>query len=187
MKTEPAFFGYGSLVNVGTHNYANPVQASLSGWRRIWRTTTFREAAFLSVERDPSSQIDGLIARVPGSDWSDLDAREAAYTRIDVTTALATPHPTAIYRVHPDLVDTTAKGGILLSYLDVVVQGYLHAFGPDGVARFFATTSGWDLPVINDRHAPRYPRHQHLTHGERSLVDQCLAAMQDTASVPAGD
>lgn len=178
MTADPAFFGYGSLVNVATHSYPEPTQATLPGWRRIWRTTTLRETAFLSVERDPGTQIDGLIARVPNAEWADLDAREAAYTRIDVTGSLATPHQTAVYRVHPDLVDDTAPGGILLSYLDVVVQGYLHSFGPQGVARFFATTSGWNLPVINDRTAPRYPRHQHLTDSERNLVDQCLTEVQ---------
>ena len=31
----------------------------------------------------------------------------------------------------------TIFGGVLLSYIDVVVQGYLREFGEDGVARFF--------------------------------------------------
>lgn len=175
MTADPAFFGYGSLVNVATHSYPAPTPATLPGWRRIWRTTQLRETAFLSVERDPPSKIDGLIAQVPQADWAALDAREAAYTRIDVTTTLATPHPTVVYRVHADLIDEDAPGAILLSYLDVVVQGYLHVFGPEGVARFFASTTGWDLPVINDRASPRYIRHQHLTTSEQNLVDACLS------------
>ena len=45
---------------------------------------------------------------------------------------------------------------VLLSYIDVVVEGYLNEFGEDGVARFFASTGGWDAPIADDRAAPRY-------------------------------
>ena len=65
---------------------------------------------------------------------------------------------------------------ILLSYLDVVIQGYLRHFGPDGVARFVATTEGWNAPVLNDRAAPLYPRAQRLTAAETGLVDTILQA-----------
>jgi hypothetical protein len=63
---------------------------------------------------------------------------------------------------------------ILMSYLDVVVQGYLREFGQAGAEDFFATTDGWDIPVLDDRAAPRYPRHQALTGDERALVDALL-------------
>ena len=64
---------------------------------------------------------------------------------------------------------------ILLSYLDVVVQGYHQQFGKDGVAAFFDTTDGWDTPILNDREAPHYPRSQILSRAETALVDQHLA------------
>lgn len=177
MTSDPAFFGYGSLVNVATHDYASPVPATLAGWSRIWQTTTLRDTAYLSITRDPAARIDGLIARVPGADWAALDAREAAYSRIDVTQTLASPHQTSVYKVHTDLMSPDDQGGILLSYLDVVVQGYLHVFGADGVARFFATTDSWNRPIINDRDKPRYPRHQRISDAERALVDTHLKAL----------
>ena len=43
-----------------------------------------------------------------------------------------------MHTIHPQ-----PKTPILLSYLDVVVQGYLAEFGEAGVARFFASTDGW--------------------------------------------
>ena len=64
---------------------------------------------------------------------------------------------------------------MLLSYLDVVVQGYLREFGEQGVQRFFDTTDGWDAPVLNDRADPVYPRHRTLNEQERALVDDMLA------------
>ncbi len=180
--TDPAFFGYGSLVNAQTHDFADPRPATLKGWRRVWQSTTLRDTAFLSVERAADQEIDGIIAHATPQQWSDLDAREAAYSRIDVTQTLATDHPTIIYKVNANLAAPTATNTpILLSYLDVVVQGYLRAFGPQGVARFFASTHGWDAPILNDRDNPRYPRRQILTDQEIALVDACLATRMEVA------
>ncbi|WP_341367228.1 gamma-glutamylcyclotransferase family protein [Yoonia sp. BS5-3] len=171
--TDPAFFGYGSLVNLATHDYANPVPATLKGWRRVWRTTRLREVAFLSVEPCTETTIRGIIAHVPGSDWAALDAREAAYQRRDVTNQTAHDRPTAVYQVAPTHLATQPEQPILRSYLDVVIQGYLHVFGEDGVAHFFETTHDWQ-PISDDRAAPQYPRHQTLSTDETALVDHYL-------------
>ena len=167
-------------MNLATHDYAAPTPATLSGWRRVWRTTSLRETAFLSVETCADTQIKGIVAHVPGSDWAALDTREAAYQRHDVSNQIAhdqAPKPTAMYQVTPAHVVSAAKPQpILLSYLDVVVQGYLDVFGEAGVAHFFSTTSDWQ-PILNDRDTPRYARHQTLSKTERALVDHHLAAM----------
>lgn len=178
--SNPGFFGYGSLVNLATHDYLDPRPAMLQGWRRVWQRTNLREAAFLSIVPDPDVAIHGVIARVPGADWTALDQREAAYERHDVSAAVGNSH-TAIYQVNPIHLVRDGKHPILLSYLDVVVQGYLACFGPDGVRDFFATTTGWDASVLDDRHAPRYARHQTLSPAEQALVDQHLAAVMQQA------
>ena len=66
---------------------------------------------------------------------------------------------------------------ILLSYVDVVVQGYLREFGTAGAERFFETTAGWEAPILDDRAAPRYPRHQELKPDERAFVDAMLRGL----------
>ena len=66
---------------------------------------------------------------------------------------------------------------ILMSYLDVVVQGYLQVFGAEGGQHFFDTTAGWDGPILNDRAQPLYPRAQLLREEETSFVDRALAKM----------
>ncbi len=174
--TDPAFFGYGSLVNLRTHDYADPTPATLKGWRRVWRTTSLRETAYLSVERCGRTEIKGIIAHVPGADWAALDAREAAYQRHDVTVEIDHHKPTAVYQVAPDHLSKTGPQPILLSYIDTVVQGFLHVFGEEGVTHFFETTTDWQ-PVLNDRANPRYSRHQPLNKSEQNLVDHHLAAM----------
>jgi len=54
------------------------------------------------------------------------------------------------------------------------VQGYLQEFGQDGVQNFFQTTDGWDAPILNDRAAPLYPRHQRLCAAEQAMIDSHL-------------
>ena len=88
------------------------------------------------------------------------------------------PVAAQVYAVAPETMVVQADPApILMSYLDVVVQGYLREFGERGARDFFATTDGWDTPVLNDRAAPRYPRAQVLTGAETALVDALLAAV----------
>jgi hypothetical protein len=165
------FFGYGSLVNRATQTYPNAQPAALAGWRRVWRRTTLREVAFLSVRPDPGCQIEGLVADVPGGDWAALDQRETGYAKHSVVTSAGAVQ---VYAVAPEKLAPDQQVTVLLSYLDVVVQGFLKEFGEAGVARFFETTEGWG-GVQDDRDAPLYPRAQVLSTQERGLVDHWLA------------
>lgn len=182
--SDPYFFGYGSLVNRSTHDYAAAHPARVRGWRRVWRQTALRPVAFLTAEPDPGAEIDGLIAAVPGADWAQLDAREAGYDRVPVAGvrhALPDPLEIAIYHIPEDKHPRPDRDQpILLSYLDVVFQGYLREYGAAGLEDFVATTAGWEVPLLDDRHAPRYPRHQPLTDAERARFDGILADLPVT-------
>ena len=173
------FFGYGSLVNRSTHAYGEAHPARATGWRRIWRHTALRPVAFLTAIPDPGTRIEGLIAGVPNGDWRALDAREHAYDRVDLSDLEDHPLPftpkAAIYSIPEGKHGKPSMAHpILLSYLDVVVQGYHQEFGAEGVQRFFATTDGWDAPILDDRKVPQYTRHQTLTADETRLVDRML-------------
>ena len=174
-------FGYGSLVNTRTHGYPDARPALLSGWRRVWRGTALAPQAFLSVE-PAQAEINGLVAAVPDADWAALDAREHGYDRQGVVHGIAHDLPgdaaVQVYAV-PDRHRLPAdRSPILLSYLDVVVQGFLHQFGQDGAAHFFTTTAGWDRPAIDDRAAPIYPRATVLSPAERAFVDANLSRVR---------
>ena len=168
----PHFFGYGSLVNRATHDYPVAQPARLSGWRRVWRHTATRTVAFLTVVQDDRTEIDGVIASVSGADWAELDERERHYDRVALSgdeIREATTLDLQIYQAKPaKSAPPSVRHPILLSYLDVVVQGYLDVFGTTGVEAFFETTDGWDGPVLNDRPAPRYGRHQ-VTTGRNAI------------------
>ena len=178
--TDPYFFGYGSLVNRATHAFPDARPAVATGWRRLWRHIEGRPYAVLTAVPCPGTSIEGLIAAVPDSDWQALDAREGAYDRIDaaghVTHDLTPAPPLAIYWIPEDKHPAaTTRQPVLLSYLDVVIQGYLREFDTDTARRFFDTTDGWG-GVLDDRARPVYPRHQQLTDDERAFVDAELAA-----------
>lgn len=181
MKDKPRayFFGYGSLVNTATHHFTDAHPARARGWRRAWRHTDLRPVAFLTALRDPDCTIEGMIAHVPDDDWHALDMREHAYARVsaceDVDHALDHAPAVALYAIPPDAHGRPDKAHpVLLSYVDVVVQGYLRSFGAAGARRFFETTSGWDAPIMDDRAAPIYSRHQVLSAEERGFVDDEL-------------
>lgn len=173
---DPFFFGYGSLVNRQTHAYPQAVHAEVRGWRRLWRSTGLRKVAYLTAEPSPDGVIKGLIAAVPGNDWASLDLREEAYARhmVDDITHVHGKLDVHIYSVETQYLDG-GRHPILLSYLDTVIQGYLHEFGEAGAQEFFDTTGGWDTPITQDRGAPLYPRATKLSASEQTFVDENLA------------
>lgn len=173
------FFGYGSLVNRLTHSYEGAELARLKGWRRVWRHTMIRPVAYLTVVPDAEAEIEGLIAPVPGQDWAALDARERAYDKVaahhQVSHALTHSPQIAVYTIPEGKHGAPSEAcPVLLSYIDVVLQGYLREFGEEGVRRFFETTDGWDAPVLDDRAEPVYPRHLPLEAHEREMVNDLL-------------
>lgn len=176
----PHFFGYGSLVNRATHDYGDARPARVTGWRRQWRHTRLRDVAYLTVTEAPGQVISGLIAAVPGGNWVALDEREHAYDRLLVAGHhVHHDHPdpitVALYRTKPgNDADPSTVHPVLLSYLDTVVAGYLDVFGREGAEEFFATTDGWNAPVLDDRHAPIYPRATALHADVRKRVDTAL-------------
>ncbi len=177
--THAYFFGYGSLVDQRTHEYTPTRSAEATGWARTWCATPDRDLCFLTAIRDSSSSILGLVAPVPDQDWSVLDDRESAYERHEAREDI--DHPAASVAIYSVADHRRArpsdKNPILLSYLDVVIHGYLKEFGEEGAAHFFATTHGWHAPILNDRSNPIYPRSQRLGDATRQTVDGALAQL----------
>lgn len=183
-----AYFGYGSLVNPDTRkSVPGEMRVTLKGWRREWRMATptpIGTICALSVGRDPSSEIDGLLVPVDPREEAVIDAREEGYARVSLAVsdfafldeAPATVSEIWLYEAAPEnRVWATPENRILRSYLDVVLQGYMRTFDIDGMTRFLASTSGLSSDaLLEDRGAPIYQRAVRLTEEERALIDAAV-------------
>lgn len=178
MHRPEVVFGFGSLVNAATHNFAVAGPAQLTGWRRVWQRSAGYRTCVLSVQPAPRVEIDGVLLRVPVAEAAALDRRESGYDFVDVSDDMAPKGPPVGTYVIPaeSAMGPTDAHPILLSYLDVCVQGFFQQFGEAGVERFFATTAGWG-PIRDDRAAPAYPRAQVLSAGEQATVDRWLGRL----------
>ena len=169
------FFGYGSLVNLSTHIYEDAHAATLLGFQRVWCDVPAYDVALLSIKAAADQRIQGVIAQVPDDNWSALDERERGYDRYSVRENVVCldgflPAHCSVYQV-PRQREQRAPAPILLSYLDVVIQGFLDIHGPSGAEHFFATTAGWERGILDDRATPRYPRHRKLSTDQTCIVD----------------
>jgi hypothetical protein len=168
------FFGFGSLVNTGTHIYTPVTPATVKGWKRIWVNNDCYDHAFLSIEPDDASKIQGLMAQVPNDDWQELDTREVGYLRrvlkqeewLPETLSSEAPAKVLDDTHLDDIQMYVLKGGeyaqptkpILWSYLETVLYGYYQWFGAEGVDAFIESTGAW-TDVLDDRPNPHYPRY----------------------------
>ncbi|MFD0918007.1 hypothetical protein ACFQ14_16510 [Pseudahrensia aquimaris] len=108
-----------------------------------------------------------------------LDEREFLYERhsveADNLTSLdsgfdGSAMPYFVYAAQP-LEAASAQPKILRSYLDAVAQGYLSAFGREGLRHFKATTRNGHFSIYEDRSMPLYPRSINLNQDERAAID----------------
>ena len=186
------FFGFGSLVNTGTHRYTPVTPAMVKGWKRIWVNNDCYEHAFLSIEPDDSSKIQGLMAQVPNDDWVELDTREVGYLRrvLNQEEWLTEHRPSAPAHTSDDthLSDIqmyVLQGGeyaqptkpILWSYLETVLYGYYQWFGAEGVDDFIKSTSAW-TEVLDDRSDPHYPRYVPAEGTAKNIVIPAINSLR---------
>ncbi|MEM7302253.1 MAG: gamma-glutamylcyclotransferase family protein [Pseudomonadota bacterium] len=186
-----AYFGYGSLVNRDTlrTRYVSAHRARLSGWRRTWQPrpdTPFGDISLLTVKPHAETTIEGLLIIDHLENLPALDEREMRYDRVqigqeqvdmatEVQSAMGSM-PVYLYVAQPQMAETGAEGRIIQSYLDAVMQGYLVEFGQVGLDGFLSSTDEFHRPMLEDRHAPTYPRAVTLSSLEQDLFDRMLAS-----------
>ncbi len=186
------YFGYGSLVNLQTlPEGAKAIPGVLRGYVREWRLageTDYGGVCALTIRRDPSWNILGVMVEDRRKNLPALDRREARYDRIplpedsffaeggNARPSLATATGAIFaYRGSPIFVRWGDKDyPILLSYIDCILSGFYALWGPQGIAHFMETTRGWHVPVRNDRAAPLYPRAVAIAPDVQRLIDEAL-------------
>ncbi|CAN7392177.1 gamma-glutamylcyclotransferase [Phyllobacterium sp. LjRoot231] len=181
-----AYFGYGSLVNRQTlrTNIVHAMPAKLHGWRRLWRASPSESelpTALLSVCRDESASVDGLLVFDYQENLPAVDLREQNYDRRnvlpeDIETATPFPEgvPIFVYEAHEYVPVRPEPPMILQSYLDAVMQGFLVEHGEEGLRHFVLKTEYFNTPIYRDRPSPTYPRAVKLSDKEIDMFDRLL-------------
>jgi hypothetical protein len=185
---EIAYFGYGSLVNEFTwaRSYQK-VPAEIQNWRREWKhcvDASFGRICALTVSRELSSRIQGVFIKCSLSELKAVDNREIGYERVEMPIDDVVDRPDTlpsrlfIYRSTPASYRLGSREYPLwLSYIEVVMDGYLQTFGDAGLDRFIATTSYWATPILDDRELPKYPRARQLPVERRLLFERKLFSL----------
>jgi len=181
-------FAYGSLLNKATWSFNADIElVRADGWVRQWRQIVQTDKGIicaLTISPSSKSSIDGILLEVSDSVGRILNKREVGYnkTKIPASRILQSVQgkidvslkiPAITYTASKSTIGwATKKAPILLSYIDVVAKGYFDLFGLEGAKNFFNTTQGWNLPILNDRDKPLYPRAVQLNTEFLELVDQ---------------
>ena len=165
--TQEFLFGHGSLVTPSGHITA------LEGFRRCWGVAMDNRqtipgykyyvdengdrpdlyVAFLDIQDDPASSVNGTCAPVERDALPRLDDRERSYTRVDVTDAIDGPRGRVwAYVGSPEgrkrrsLGNETGRLVISREYLDRVTAGF-RALGADEYAAFRSSADLDGLPI----------------------------------------
>ena len=187
-----AYFGYGSLVNARTHRtrVIHCERAHLGGFARRWqeRSEPARHpVSFLSAypAGAGAGELSGLLVFDRAENLPAVDRREHGYDRVRLDRSQlrldrnGADLPDLEYHVY--VARPPAGGGarhhILQSYLDAVLQGYLHQYGEHGARGFVESTGAFDTPIVRDRAAPLYPRAVKLAPDETDLIDAVTAGL----------
>ena len=165
-------FAYGSLLNKSTWSFEASLElVILKGWVRQWRQIVPLKKGnicALTISPDPNTSIEGILLKVDKETENLLNGREIGYSK-----TILSPDELVNQCANDQLINDAAvtytantstnkwaseEAPILLSYVDVVAKGYYEIYGWQGVVEFFNTTQGWNLPILNDRKDPIYPR-----------------------------
>lgn len=189
-----AYFGYGSLVNPKTHrtNVVRCERAQLRGFSRTWQARpepADRPIALLSCARSNiDNELEGLLVFDRVENLPSLDEREAGYDRMSIgredlvlTSGSTLPNcPIYVYTGRAPFAPERDHF-ILQSYLDAVLQGYLHQYGVQGTRNFIERTAAFDTALLADRHEPLYSRSVKLSPDEMKHIDGLTGFMKRAA------
>lgn len=180
------YFAYGSLVNPATWPTdfdADP--AVLHGWLRSWShciETESGKVCALAIVRRRHKAVRGVLLTGRLS-VEEMDRREIGYLRREVRVTCQRGQRltgkivrASVYIGSPNhLRRGSREFPIWRSYLDCVLAGYYELGGRRAVAEFIASTEGWDVPILDDRKKPKYPRRSGASASALRIIDASMA------------
>lgn len=191
----PFFFGYGSLVNKKTWSFNASFEViQIEGWIRQWRQLNKikdRYICSLTLTPQKGARIDGILIAATLNEKKILHKREIGCKKvtIDHSQVFSQGERDNYFDYKKDIYTFVSKeknyqwatpsAPILQSYIDVVADGFYQEFGREGLNHFFNTTEGWDLPILNDRSRPFYPRSIDINKKLQLLIDHYILTARE--------
>jgi hypothetical protein len=180
-------FGYGSLVDRVNQVPGCIWPVKLTGFTRAWRhciDTDWGKVCALTIIPNNSARVTGVLVPLSPEGLTELDKREIGYIRRNVQQHHLTVEvsanelgPVFTYFSEEQLLRPGSREyPIWCSYVDYILAYYIQLFGGDAAHRFITETVGWEAPMLDDRHYPKYPRAKPLSIQMRTMIDQSLAA-----------
>lgn len=177
-------FGYGSLMNsesrrlTGQTSHATP--ATVQGLKRYWGKVDDSYILSPLVVDKGQGSVNGVLVSVDDKGLSEFDLRERGYHRIEIE-----PHQiesellfTSDDRVWVYVKDSPeppcSLSPIMQTYVDTVLAGCLE-ISEQFAKQFVEQTVGWNFPLENDRHEPKYGNLAGVKPEHHNAIDALVA------------
>ncbi|KUI98514.1 hypothetical protein VRK_23820 [Vibrio sp. MEBiC08052] len=176
-------FGYGSLMNSSSRQLTGQTgvtsPAVVDGLTRTWGMVDDSYQASPLVVQPGDGIVNGVLLNVSPQELTQFDQRERGYQRIqldiaDINTELPLSAQDAVWvYVKSEPMAPTHESPILQTYIDTVLTGCLEV--SEAFAHLFVKhTHGWEHPLENDRHAPKYVNYAGISPEHWPKIDQIL-------------
>ena len=169
-------FGYGSLINSASRSVTGEtgeaVAVKIDGFVRHWsRISMDFGMSSVVVLPDAQGACNGVLVEVDAAEFASFDLRERGYQRVQVDISKLSfydPELALTASIQESVIwlyqgcevhNPCVEHPVVFSYLDVILAGCLE-FSEQFCQDFVQLTQGWEHAMLNDRHAPRYPRVQ---------------------------
>jgi len=176
-------FGYGSLLNSTsrerTGQTGKPIPAIVHGLTRYWSLIDDSYVLSPLAVNTGDGQVNGVLLNVNQKTLEEFDIREAGYQRVKIpiqnikTFAYFDQSEDVWVYITNNIKAPTISSPIVQSYVDTVIYGCLE-ISENFAEHFIKYTLGWEHPIENDRHQPKYSRSTNLTEENHLVIDGLL-------------
>jgi hypothetical protein len=148
-----------------------------------------------AVER-AGSRIQGILIRCDAADLAQIDAREAGYDRVELphrdVMSSVSDLPEKLYIYKSKAMHYRPGGAdfpVWFSYVEAVLHGFLSVFKTEGVDEFIRSTSGWTVPVLDDRDNPQYRRSPKklISIADKGYIERKIREISGIRIIAAGE
>lgn len=176
-------FGYGSLINTSsrqlTGQTGNAIPAIVHGLVRHWSKIDDSYVLSPLIVKQGEGQVNGVLLEVDDQALAEFDRRERGYHRIELRPDQVASQQTLIQGVpiwvyvKNDIEAPCHNSPIVQTYVDTVIAGCLEV-SESFAAHFVEHTQGWQHPLENDRHQPKYQNLAGVSAHHHSIIDDLL-------------